>query len=119
MTSHCCEAMTCQASWQCDAHPDRYDCPDALISFVVRYREYGLIVHDGGSSYIVISYCPWCGARLPRSQRDRWHDELELRGIDPMTGDIPADFRDDRWLQSIPEVSAGLQRVLDWPPAPS
>jgi hypothetical protein len=119
MTSHCCEAMTCQVNWHCDTHPDRYDCPDVLISFVARYREYGLIVHDGGSSYIVIGHCPWCGARLPRSQRDRWHGELELRGIDPITDVIPAEFQDDQWVQSLPEVNAGLLRVLDWPRAPS
>jgi hypothetical protein len=26
------------------------------------------MVHDGGSSVIVISYCPWCGIKLPEQQ---------------------------------------------------
>jgi Domain of unknown function (DUF6980) len=63
-------------------------------------REYGIIIHDGGSSHIVINYCPWCGARLPDSQRARWHDELERRGIDPHSNNVPAEFDDDRWLGS-------------------
>jgi hypothetical protein len=48
---------------KCEVHLSRSDCPDALIN-VVR-GGYGLIVHDGGSSVIEISFCPWCGSRLP------------------------------------------------------
>lgn len=50
---------------QCEKHPDRFSCPDALVNRSSRSAEYGLIVHDGGSSVIGISFCPWCGARLP------------------------------------------------------
>ncbi|MFJ5636668.1 DUF6980 family protein [Streptomyces goshikiensis] len=32
------------------------------------------------------------------SQRDRWFDELERRGIDPSEDEVPAEFQDDRWL---------------------
>lgn len=94
--------MTRQVDWHCDTHPDRYDCADALISFTAKFREYGLIIHDGGTSSIIISYCPWCGARLPESQRDRWFDEMERRGINPWTSDVPAEFEDDRWMRSEP-----------------
>ncbi|WP_412762571.1 DUF6980 family protein [Priestia aryabhattai] len=27
-------------------------------------QEYGLIIHDGGSSIIGISFCLWCGKKL-------------------------------------------------------
>lgn len=102
--------MTRQLNWRCDTHADRYDCADALISFTAKFQEYGLIIHDGdpstihggGTSSVAISYCPWCGARLPESQRDRWLHEMERRGIDPWTGDVPAEFQDDRWLHSQP-----------------
>lgn len=119
MTQHCCEAMTRQVDWQCDTHADRYGCADALISFTAKFQEYGLIIHDGGSSSILISYCPWCGAQLPASQRDRWFDEMERLGIDPWTGNIPAGYQDDRWLHPEPRTHApspprptGLRRVL-------
>lgn len=39
------------------------------------FDEFGLIVHDGGQSYVLIQHCPWCATRLPESQRDRWFDE--------------------------------------------
>jgi hypothetical protein len=47
----------------CDQHPDRSECPDSFIEHV--RGGYGLIVHNGTSSVIEISFCPWCGASLP------------------------------------------------------
>jgi hypothetical protein len=61
----CCEMMKDNAEKRCDEHPDPFDCPDNLIFCSPRDDRYGLIIHDGGSSYIAIKYCPWCGATLP------------------------------------------------------
>ncbi|MGW5361558.1 DUF6980 family protein [Actinopolymorpha pittospori] len=103
MTRHCCDAMDRQVNWHCDQHDDPYDCPDAFIDFEPRFQEYGLIVHDpGGHTYTCINFCPWCGQRLPESQRDRWFDELERRGLEPGDDDLPPEFRDDRWLRHSP-----------------
>jgi hypothetical protein len=41
-----------------------YECPDKLIIFDEKERDYGLIIHDGGYSSISISFCPWCGSKL-------------------------------------------------------
>ncbi|WP_435866768.1 DUF6980 family protein [Streptomyces viridosporus] len=41
---------------------------------------------------------PLVGRHLPESQRDLWFDELERRGTDPREDEVPAEFRDDRWL---------------------
>ncbi|MGX2996897.1 DUF6980 family protein [Streptomyces sp. JNUCC 64] len=102
MTHHCCEAMSHQVDVRCDQHDDPFACPDALIDFNATFQEYGLIVHDGGTSSVTVAFCPWCGQRLPESQRDRWHDELERRGIDPSEDEVPAVFQDDRWLAAPP-----------------
>jgi hypothetical protein len=51
---------------KCDQHADRSECPDALVGYWPKSREYGLLVHDGASSMVVISFCPWCGADLRR-----------------------------------------------------
>lgn len=60
--AECCEMMEENANSACELHPDRFDCPDALI---VRGRSgYGLIIHDGGHSAVAIRYCPWCGTKL-------------------------------------------------------
>jgi hypothetical protein len=69
MNEHCCDEMRRQVERACDRHPDRFDCPDALVHYSPRFREYGLMVHDGGTSKVRILYCPWCGARFPESCR--------------------------------------------------
>jgi hypothetical protein len=63
MSTHCCDRMDYDLNQKCDVHKTRDECPDALIT--VGRGGYGLIVHDGGSSFIRINFCPWCGARLP------------------------------------------------------
>jgi hypothetical protein len=40
-----------------------------LVAYSSKLDEYLLIVHDGGQSGVHIQYCPWCGVRLPESQR--------------------------------------------------
>jgi hypothetical protein len=70
MGPHCCEEMRQEAERVCDQHPNRFDCPDCLVQYSHRLREYGLIVHDGGSSVIRIRFCPGCGTQLPESLRE-------------------------------------------------
>jgi hypothetical protein len=59
--------MADDLSQQCDMHPDRAACADAMIAEV--RGGFGLYVRDGeegyGSSVIEIRYCPWCGTKLP------------------------------------------------------
>lgn len=98
MTDHCCETMTSQVNAHCDLHPDPADCPDALIDFTAKFQEYGLFIHDGGTSTVGINFCPWCGTSLPESQRDDWFDELERRGVDPGEDEVPPEFRDANWI---------------------
>jgi hypothetical protein len=66
MSKHCCDRMEHDLDQTCDLHPDRFDCADALIGIV--NGEYGIIVHDGGSSVVRIAYCPWCGSKLPTEE---------------------------------------------------
>ena len=51
-------------------------------------------------SAIDISSCPWCGAKLPDSQRDRWFDEIEALGLDSWTDEIPRRYESEEWLRS-------------------
>lgn len=85
MGPHCCEDMHREAERTCDQHPDRFACGDCLIHYSAKFREYGLIVHDGGSSSVNIRFCPWCGRRLPESLRERWFEEMEWRRIDSVS----------------------------------
>jgi hypothetical protein len=66
---HCCGRMEEGLKFDCSRHADVFGRADSLVYYSARSGEYGLIVHDGGTSYIVISYCQWCGAKLPESKR--------------------------------------------------
>ena len=60
----CCESMSFHLKQKCDHHSDPFDCVDVAICYSEKNGEYGIIVHDGGESYLAINYCPWCGANL-------------------------------------------------------
>jgi len=60
--------MLNQLNWKCADHPSLRDCPDALLGRFGNERKYGLFVHDGGSSFVEIAHCPWCGTRLRPEQ---------------------------------------------------
>ena len=49
---HCCEDMTYMVE------------EENSIVFVSRTKEYGVPIRDGGSSFLVMKYCPWCGKEL-------------------------------------------------------
>ena len=66
---HCCEQMAQRVNHRCETHPDVFDCPDNLIYRSAESGEYGIVVHDGGSSFVRIGYCPWCGTKLPEPGR--------------------------------------------------
>ena len=94
---YCCEQMEYQLTYICPNH-GRSSCPDILIYYSDVFDEYGLNIFDGGSSHIVINFCPWCGKKLSESQRDRWFDELEKLGYnDPYEQEIPEDYKSDAW----------------------
>ena len=49
---HCCEQMTYMVE------------EENSIVFVSRTKKYGVPIRDGGSSFLIIKYCPWCGKEL-------------------------------------------------------
>jgi hypothetical protein len=63
-TGYCCDRMERDQVQSCARHPDPFDCPDRLVYRSAASGDFGLIVHDGGSSYVVIKFCPWCGSDL-------------------------------------------------------
>jgi hypothetical protein len=60
--------MAAQLAVTCEIH-ELEDCPDSVIGHWRKSGEYGLRIHDGGASMILIDYCPWCRTRLrPKSR---------------------------------------------------
>ena len=86
MTSeqHACEEM--RQSLLCEA-----------LAYIPKFREWGVPIPDGGSSYLVLTYCPWCGVRLPSSLRDEWFTQLSAIGVGQPFDNVPEEFTDDRW----------------------
>ena len=66
---HCCDQMAENLKVKCDIHADEYECADCIVTYKKKHSEYGIIIHDGGTSYALILYCPWCGTKLPESLR--------------------------------------------------
>jgi len=90
---HCCEQMN-EFVHQTKGTFDS----DDIIYYSDCFDEYGIVIHDGGCSYIAVQYCPWCGKELPPTKRNQWFDELEKLGIDdPVTAEIPPEFRSSEW----------------------
>lgn len=66
---YCCESMKRNSKFDCNLHANEFECPDSLIYYSKKFDEYGLIIHDGGSSFVVIKFCPFCGTKLPEPKR--------------------------------------------------
>jgi hypothetical protein len=92
--------MTEALELHCTEHENRFECPDALVSYNEKFDEYGLIIHDGGAAVSPINYCPYCGEKLPESRRDLWFDTLERMGYDdPAEQEIPQEFHSGDWYR--------------------
>ena len=62
--SYCCMMMADKVYQSLDeAGEIKYGDSDVIIN---KWDEglYGIPVHDGGTSMVVINYCPWCGTKL-------------------------------------------------------
>jgi uncharacterized protein DUF6980 len=78
--------------------------PEYPIDYDDVVRAYNLRILDGGSSYLALVYCPFCGAKLPGRLGEEWFDRLEARGIEPGSPEVPAEMRDGSWwrLSNVP-----------------
>jgi hypothetical protein len=93
---YCCEDMKRNVEYK-DEVQDEFDCPNNLITYVSNADEYGIIFHDGGTAYMRIRYCPWCGAKLPESKRSLRFEILEAMGCEVPWDEIPEEFKTDEW----------------------
>jgi hypothetical protein len=74
---------------------------DALpVTYLPKFREYGIRYLDGGTSFHVMSFCPFDGQALPSSTRDAYVDVLAELALEPGDPGIPAEFTDDSWWRS-------------------
>jgi hypothetical protein len=88
--AHCCAAMT--------QHVLDDDIP---LVYVGKFREYGIRILDGGTSYSLIDVCPWCGRKLPVSLRNAWFEQIEKLGVEPESAGVPESFASDQWWKEL------------------
>ena len=70
---------------------------EQAIRFVGKFREWGIPIPDGGTSFMEMTFCPFCGTRLPSSLRDAWFDKAEELGIGPPYDEMPAEYLSEAW----------------------
>ena len=78
---------------------DHTENQENLIQYEPKWNSYFIVIRDDASSrlYQEITYCPWCGERLPPSKFREWHETLESMGLDWARDRIPAKFQTDEW----------------------
>ncbi|KQN82012.1 hypothetical protein ASE90_09895 [Sphingomonas sp. Leaf67] len=64
------------------------------VRYDSRFDEYWI---PAGKARQTLFFCPWCGVKLPPSQRDRWFDQLEALGFDPWEDKLPEPYRNGAW----------------------
>ena len=97
----CCDDLCNATTFHCDQHDDPFECPDCLIAYNEITDEYGLAIHDGAASVLIIRHCPFCGSAMPDSKSDRWFDEIESLGMTGPTDErLPAKYKSDAWWRA-------------------
>lgn len=110
--SFCCEAMERHATHACDQHRSAFDCPDTLVHRCEDGR-HGLIIHDGGSSFVVMAFCPWCGSKLTDPETDAGHRMIEVGSTEHMEMTPEEAERFDRG-EALREAAGKLVQQLGW-----
>jgi hypothetical protein len=64
----CCSDLEYHLNSGCEHHGTGHDCGDRVITRT--NRGFGLPIHDGGSSYIEIWFCPWCGTAITPTEAE-------------------------------------------------
>lgn len=60
---NCCLVMQSFLNAKCDQHDNPWECADMVVVQAEDGR-IGIPVRDGGESFVVFDFCPWCGQKL-------------------------------------------------------
>lgn len=97
---HCCPEMTEQANLaHSHAKSALLGSTDKRIYRSPVFDEYGLI-RQPSAEILVIAHCPFCGARLPASLRERWLEKFDRTGWQTWGDPIPREFLTEVWRES-------------------
>jgi hypothetical protein len=95
--THCCEAMTHQASLSSPfAESPLLGTTDKRVYWSPLLNEYGLICQPS-PEILQIAFCPFCGSELPPSRRDEWFRKLEATGWKTWGDPVPDFMFTENW----------------------
>jgi len=100
MNQHCCEEMNLHLR-----------AGEVAIVYLPEFREYGLKILDGGSSFQEIYYCPWCGQKLPESLRSRWFELMAELGLEWDDERVPPKYLSEAWWREEADDSTARAEV--------
>lgn len=69
------------------------------LFYLPKFREYHIRHLDEEPVAQRIYFCPWCGAKLPDSLRDRYFDELDALGMASDDPNLPERYKSDEWYR--------------------
>jgi hypothetical protein len=74
---------------------------EVAITFIDQFREYGIEYREGfGGGIQKMTYCPWCGRRLPKPLREEWFAVLDEQGLEPEDPRVPSEMRSNAWWRA-------------------
>ena len=92
----CCDGMRGQSK-KCSQHS--FECPDNVVKYKANSRSFYL---EGVNATYILSFCPWCGEKIPESLHDQRIDILEKLGIDEFDeAHIPEEYKTDTWWRML------------------
>lgn len=97
---HVDEASAAGDRHQCESMDRALADEDVPLDYHGNFREVGLRIMDGGTSFPVLKACPFCGALLPPSLREEWFDHLEALGLEPGSPETPDELHSDAWWRT-------------------
>ena len=95
MRDHCCPAL--RNHLQVIVEAPQEPVADRPVLYDAVFDEYRLVIADRIPDRTTITWCPWCGCRLPPSKREQWFAELDRLGLAPDDPAIPLHLQTDAW----------------------
>ena len=93
--SHCCDVMEYYSTGA-----------KGVLKYSPATREYKFILYNtpGKLGYQEITYCHWCGSRLPQSLGKEWYEAVKQDlGLEDVEGDaeewakLPEKYKTEQW----------------------
>jgi hypothetical protein len=104
---HCCKEMEKRLFTRLGKGSVSEAPENRLVLYVPPFQEYGLPINDGGGAFILIKYCPWCGAKLPKSKRSSWVSKMSKLGYTtPLSDDVPDVYLTEEWEEYLPKKTS-------------